>query len=129
MVGHEMIEGLGEDLVIAFGVGEGLDDGIDEGLEVVVFHVELLFELLVFLFEVVEVVFGVRDGVPELIGLIGDGDKVILEVVVLVVELENLLFEELYFLEEFFLFVFEVLLVSVVVDVFGEELLDMFLLF
>ncbi len=59
MVGHEMVKGLGEDLIIAFGVGEGLDNGIDEGLEVVVFHVELLFELLVFLFEVVEVVFGV----------------------------------------------------------------------
>jgi hypothetical protein len=54
-----MVKGLGEDLIIAFGVGEGLDNGIDEGLEVVVFHVELLFELLVFLFEVVEVVFGV----------------------------------------------------------------------
>ena len=39
MVGHEMVKGLGEDLIIAFGVGEGLNNGIDEGLEVVVFHV------------------------------------------------------------------------------------------
>ena len=64
-----------------------------------------------------------------MIGLIGDGDKVILEVVVLIVQLRNLLFEELDFLEKFLLFVFEVLFVSVVVDVFGEELLDVFLLF
>jgi hypothetical protein len=127
MIGDEIVDVIKEGVFVALGVGEGLDDVVDEGLEVVLFHVELLLEFLVFLLEVGEVVFGAFNGVPKFIGLVSDSDKIILEAVVLIVEFQDFFFEELDFFEEFLLFVLEVLFVGVVVDVFGEELFYVFL--
>lgn len=69
------------------------------------------------------------NGLPQFISFIGDMNEVILEVIVLFVEFEYFLLEETDFLKEFFLFVLQILLVSVIVYVFGKQLLDMFLLF
>ena len=78
-------------MFLALGVWEALDDFVDKELHVVVFHVEWLFEFLVFLFIFFKDEFWVLDGLPELIGLVGDVDEIVLEVIVFIVELYDLL--------------------------------------
>lgn len=54
-------------------------------------------------------------------------NKIVLEVVVLLLQLENLLLQKLCLLHELLLFVLEELLMRVVIDIRGEELLDLLL--
>lgn len=64
---------------------------------------------------------------PQVIGLGSHMYKVILEAVIPGIKFKDFVFQELDFFQEFLLLMLEVLLMGVVVDIFGEEFLDVFL--
>jgi hypothetical protein len=116
--GHQGLYLVDELLFVALGVGETLHDPVYEKVHVVVFHVEFLLEFLVFVPELSQTLLSTLNGIPEPVGFVSDVHEIVLEAVVLVVQLHNLFFQEPHFLKQLLLLVFQVLLMSVVVDVF-----------
>lgn len=119
---------LNEFLFVTLRLVERLLYVVDQRLPFVLFYVQGLFELFLLMLELLEVVLGGLDGPGQVPFLASDLNEIPLEGVILGFEFLNLLVQEAHLLEGLILPMFEVLLVSVVADVFGEQLFHVLLL-
>lgn len=103
MLGQGFLKGEGESLFLAFGVVEALEDFVDKLFCLVVLHIKLVLQFLVFLFGCLQTSLSILYSLSEFIGFVGHMNEIILEVIILLIKLTNLLLQKLDFIKQLLL--------------------------